>query len=1010
MRTLEKFVYWLSSYATGADVDAVCALDGPVHSEEGAEPCVIAQTNGDLISVIDVRGARKFIGKHDYGLMTANIAKSLEKLFRAGSGSQHSFSIGFRSDPDHAEAAIARIMAPQMSTAQALDIRNVRMLIDRRAKLASVCTDESVYLVVRTNARDLQPHERKSQAQERQRLSTQSRNAAGKAGLDFRLAQGVGVPMGALLPKHQAAVGSLVDDLSRDLKSHGAQLLVKVLGCHEAVAAIRKHLDASMLASSWRPRLMGDRAAAAGSAANPVGHDASHLLPRRLSRQMLTGPVTDHFSGRELACHAGRWYASVVLEIVPESGSEPFDNLASRIGRNFPWRASFEVQPNGNNARQLERLLSSILGAVGDYNQAIRKAFNHLRELSSEGVYVGTLRLVVTTWADTREKASVNLSTLSSSIESWGAAGCTNQTGEPGRAMLASASGFCTVSPAPFLPVPIPDIANMLPIGRPASLWNRGQIVFTTNEGRPYPVEFGSSLQNYWATIGFAPTGSGKSFTLNVLNSGLLLAPGAKEVPPITLVDVGKSGALVMDWFRAVLPENLREQVLAITIRNTQDYCVNPFDTQHGFDAALPSDIDFLTAVMGTISPGCGCEAEKFFERVARVAFEKFSRSSPDSKLWQSAFDAKVANKLEVMGFAVTPGTRVWSVVDALFDAGHLEESQSAQRYAMPTMADIPKIAADSRVANVYGGALHNGERIIDIFTRNVVASLDSYVLLSSYTRFNIGAARAVAIDLQDVVGSMSSEEGRRRSGLMFLLARRIGARNYFLKWDEIEKLCPARYAHYQERRVAKLWETIKFLQYDEAHYFSNVEAVTHLVQSDLRTGRKFNLVTAMFSQLMEDFSPALIENTYIFFIMGLGDSSPAAVRERFALSDDEMSAISRYCIRPGTMFARFKTRAGTLSQILHLPASAYEQWAFTTQGKDQTLRAALARRMGYARVLDVMADLFPNGSAEAYLRRLLAERADAREDDEALADFAAQRIVEQLDASSRKLSTRPAE
>jgi len=61
---------------------------------------------------------------------------------------------------------------------------------------------------------------------------------------------------------------------------------------------------------------------------------------------------------------------------------------------------------------------------------------------------------------------------------------------------------------------------------------------------------------------------------------------------------------------------------------------------------------------------------------------------------------------------------------------------------------------------NVYGGATHNGEKIIDIFVRNVTASLDSYQILTGYTRFNLGAARAVAIDLQEVVGSMSSEEG----------------------------------------------------------------------------------------------------------------------------------------------------------------------------------------------------------------------------------------------------------
>jgi intracellular multiplication protein IcmB len=998
VQVLENFVYWLASYATGSDVDAMCALESVAGSEfknQNGDDFVLSQKNGDLLTVIDIRGARKYVGVNDHDAMTENFTQALSKMFRSGSGAQHSFSIGFRSDPLHADSVLARILSPQVKTAKNFGITNVRMLTERRKRLASVCVDESVYLIIRTHAKDLQPHERKSQGEERTNINAKIRAAAGGLKVDTRFSQAVPSPLGALLPKHQAAVKSLVDDLQRDLAAHGAQLLVRVLGVHDAIIAIRRHLDSALLPLTWRPRLLGDAAARAVSSGNPRGGDASGALPTRISRQMLTSSIREDFgSSREVAEHNGMWYGSAVLEIVPEAGSAPFDDLANRIGRSIPWRASFEVLPNGQNYRQLDKMLASLLGAIGDYNKAIRKAYDHLKELSDSGEYIGTLRVVFTTWSESKPHLLQNLSNLTSSIEGWGAASCTNETGEPGRALLASAAGFSIMSPAPFLPAPMRDVSRMLPFSRPASIWDRGQIVFTTNEGRPYPVEFGSSMQNYWSTIGFAPTGSGKSFTLNVLNSGLLLAPGAKEVPPITLVDVGKSGALVMNWFRSILPEHLKDQVLSVTIRNSEDYVVNGFDTQHGFDQPLPSDVDFLVAMLATMSPGCGPESEKFFEKVVRVGYDKFGRTSPDSKRWQNAYDAKVAQKLDEMGFVVTDTTRVWQVVDALFDAGHINESQSAQRYAMPVLSDMTKVASDSRVYNVYGNAMNNGEKIIEIFTRNITASLDSYSILSGYTRFNLGVARAVAIDLQDVVGSMTSEEGRRRSGLMFLLARRIGARNYFLKWDEIEKLCPPRYARYQQTRVSKLWETIKFLQYDEAHYFSGIKSVTELVQADLRTGRKFNLVSAMFSQLLDDFSDSLIENTYIFFIMGLGDASPGKVKNIFGLSEDEMTAISRYCVRPGAMFARFKTKEGTLSQILRLNASAYEQWAFTTQGKDQTLRNAMAARLPFDRALDLLTDKFPSGTAESYLNRLLIERSDFNDDDDALADYAADRLI----------------
>lgn len=997
-KALEKIVYWLSSYASGADVDSMCALEGIVVSDsfnENGEPYILAQSNGDLVSVLDIRGARKLVGHNDFELMGRNFARILEKMCRAGSGNQHSFAIGFRSDPLQSKYVISRMLKPQVETARAFGITDMSMLKARHDALVKSCVDETVYLVVRTHSSDLAAHEKKSQGETKQKIGAQLRKAKpGGVVLPSGLAQSVPVPLGALIPKHQAAVRGLLEDLRNGLGAGGAQLLASVQSSHEAIASMRRQFDAAPLPADWKPRLFGDKAARTGGPAHATMADDAHVMPIRISRQVVNGPIDDHFGSRELAQYGDFWYGSVVLEICPDGGSEPFGDLASRIGKEIPWRVSFEINPNGMRVRQMEKTLAALLGAVGDYNKSIRRAFDHLKNMDNEGEYICSLRAVFTTWSSSKEQTLMNLSNLSSSVESWGAAGCTNETGEPGRALLASAAGFSSVSPAPFLPAPLSEAVRMLPFARAASIWDRGQIVFTTLEGRPYPVEFGSALQNYWATIGFAPTGSGKSFTLNLLNSGLLMAPGATEIPPITLVDVGHSGALVMEWFKSILPPHLKNQVLSVTLRNTDEYVVNPFDTQHGFDEPLMADIDFLVAVLGTMSPGCGVEASKFFERVIRAAYARYSRISPDSRRWQNVYDEKVAAALSRIGFTVTDSTRVWAVVDALFDAGYIEESISAQRFAMPTLADLPKVAADASVANVYGNALHNSERIIDIFTRNIVASLDTYKLLANFTKFNLGAARAVAIDLQEVVGSMTSEEGRRRSGIMFLLARRIGARNYFLKWDEMAKECPARYAKYQEARVARLWETIKFLQYDESHYFSGIESVVNLVRSDLRTGRKFNLVTAMFSQQLEDFDKAVLDNSYIVFIMGMGDSSPASIRDLFGLSEDEMQSIAANCIRPGVMFGRFKTKFGTLSQVIKLPASTYEKWAFTTQGKDPALRTALSRHLPRNEVLSLLTRVFPDGTAEPYFRQMMALRAGLRDDDSSLAEMAASEII----------------
>jgi len=111
-------------------------------------------------------------------------------------------------------------------------------------------------------------------------------------------------------------------------------------------------------------------------------------------------------------------------------------------------------------------------------------------------------------------------------------------------------------------------------------------------------------------------------------------------------------------------------------------------------------------AVLSTISPGCGNESGKFFDRIIKVAYEKFSRKSEESKRWQDGIDRDVSAILNssIGKIKRTPGfenfvldehTRVWDVVDALFAIGEIEASISAQRFAMPTMQDLPKIAQD---------------------------------------------------------------------------------------------------------------------------------------------------------------------------------------------------------------------------------------------------------------------------------------------------------------------------
>ncbi|MDM7323312.1 MAG: hypothetical protein P3W87_008630, partial [Gammaproteobacteria bacterium] len=215
LKFLEQFVYWWSSYARASDIDAVCSLETVVighQLNEENEPFVLAEKNGDLISVIEIRGARRYIGYQDGERMVHAFAEALVKRMRSGSGRQHSFAMGFRSDPDSAGALIGQMLEAQRQTAKVLGIENQRMLDERHQTLAEMCTDESIYLVMRTHAHDLAPHEKKIQRDERAKLYRQMRKDQGA--MNKWNAQIVAHPIGSIMPRHEAAVMALMDDLS----------------------------------------------------------------------------------------------------------------------------------------------------------------------------------------------------------------------------------------------------------------------------------------------------------------------------------------------------------------------------------------------------------------------------------------------------------------------------------------------------------------------------------------------------------------------------------------------------------------------------------------------------------------------------------------------------------------------------------------------------------------------------------------------------------------------------
>lgn len=989
--TIESLLYAVNSYFLEADPDVLCRIRAPISDT------AFVTTSDDIFSVVRVMGAKTLVGDSEATLMADRLDNALKNAMRSGNGRGHSYAFGYRSSPIGAESILREMYGPMATTAKRFQASGDDIFIDRLQALRAVCVDESVYMVVFTLQSGMSPNDRKRNLAWRASAGAEYGRQMKGAPLRDDFAQNPKVGSPTLIPRHEAMVSNLLKSLNGTLDGDGVGLLAELVPIHTAMAMIRRHTTGANLPTKWQPNLLGDRPYGVRS---KVHGSTEAMLPMRVGRQLITSGFREEYRDFEMCVREKIWYGSVVLEQCPESGSERFAALAERIGRSIPWAVNFELTPDGMNTRKLDQFFASFLGGFGDHNKRVKRAWDSLKALKDGGDTIVALRAVFTTWGPSENDCVDNVSLLKSAIESWGSAVVTNETGAPALAAMSTAAGFTSRMPAQHIPAPLSEMCHMLPMLRPASIWSDGHLITRTREGRAYPIKFGTSEQDFWGTGIFAPTGRGKSFLMNMLNLGIMFSAGLTELPNLVVIDVGPSSRLVMDLVRAMLPKELAAQVVSLRIRNDQRYAVNPFDTQLGLDRPTPADEDFLLVVLETICPGLGPDGPKLLGQVIKRAYRLMGRDSPTCRVWQPTYNLELDAAREKAGIPyVQNKTRVWDLVDAFFDHGMVAEATSAQRYASPLLQDLIRAVNEREITNLFATATtDSGESIVAAFTRAITTGIQEYQLISNVTQFDVGNAKCLSIDLEEVVASQS-EEGRRRSALMYMFARRLGARNFFLRWDEeLKPITPERYHAHHRSRVLKMQEQLKFLQYDEVHNASGIPSMQRLLQKDLREGRKYTVVTVMTSQLLEDFPPAAVDNCFNFFILGLGSNNSAElVRNTFSLSKSELRAIERECTGPGTLFGLFKTRRGIISQVLHTTAGPFERWAFNTDGIDATLRRQLAERMGgdYIEAVRMLAAEYPGGTARSHIDALKAAMGD--EDSDAKTSGYVKKVIDGL-------------
>jgi intracellular multiplication protein IcmB len=968
---IDTFFAWLSTSLKQT-------TESYVDLETADSSTVLVNHDGSLLSVIKVEGVTALAGAEEFDHLVAG----LNNAFQAAMGRPgHALQVYFSHDKQNIKKVIEDIYDPAAATAKRLELNLSDLFEERVDYLAQYCAEERVYFVLITRPFNLSNDQLKVSAKAKGKFIKDNKVPP------FKNTQTIFAAVPELRDTHDAYVRSILNDFD------SLRIFSRLLDAHEAIHAIRMTADPDYTADHWRATLPGDKLPV--REVNSFEGDASDLLWPSLAKQVI--PRDAEVIDLRTVRVGDKIYASTYIDLFPKD-VRPFITLFSRIlPSHVPWKISFLIESEGLSTIKLKGLLSAILSFSSAQNRLISDSVNLLKylQLNTDEAIV-RLRVVATTWA---YEGNVPLlrrrsSELVKAIQGWGSTDVSEICGDPFAGFVSTMLATTMNSSAVPSVAPLSSVISMLPITRPASPWKHGALLFRSPDGKPWPFQPGSTEQTTWIDLVYARPGSGKSVLSNALNLALCLSGGLTRLPRIAIIDIGPSSSGLISLLKEALPASKRHLVAYHRLRMTPEYSINPFDTQLGcrYPTALERSflvnfMTLLTTPLGALKPYDG------MPDLAGMVVDELFKSMADEfnpTPYAPGVEEFIDSILEEIGFVRDSKSTWWEVTDSLYSAGFMHEAMLAQRYASPLLADAASICRQSSIEDLYEKVTApTGESLINAFSRMISAAVREYPILSRVSSFDIGDARVVSLDLDEVAKS-GGDAADRQTAVMYMLARYVLARHYYLTEESLTNI-PEQYKEYHKERVLEIREDHKRIVYDEFHRTSKSSAVREQVIIDMREGRKWKVQIALLSQSVDDFDPVMIDFATSIYIMDAGPSQAIEkTTEIFGLSETAKVALRNRVHGPrlggATFLAQFATKSGVNVQLLTLTLGPVELWAFSTTAEDATVRNHLYRHLGPGEARRLLAALFPNGSIAKELEARLAtmkEQVGLIEDDE---------------------------
>jgi intracellular multiplication protein IcmB len=946
---LAGLVAWIDG-SLGQLAESYCML------ESANDRQTLVARDGSLISIIRCHGATFLVGPDEFEKIHNGVTNSFQTaLSRDG----HALQVFFSHDKDPIKQDLTNILSQAKETAQRLSLNLDDLFSERINFLSKHCATESMFFVLWTRPSCL------TKTLMEQAVKTKSEKLKASKMPAIPNAQNLIAGFPEMRDSHSTYVKTTMADLAE------VGLYCTLLDIHEACNAIRTSVDPEFTDLNWKACLPGDKIPMRDCI--NFKDDISNILWPPLAAQLI--PRDGENIDLRTARIGDRIFGSVYIDLFPQD-VQPFVQFFKRISTsNVPWRLSFMLESGGLNRMGMKATVASILSFASADNKLLSNAAELLRYIKNNSdEAIVALKVTATTWANyTEDKLlKTRVSELSKAIQGWGYIETSEVSGDAYAGVMSSVLGISTQNVARTSIAPLSDVTYMFPLTRPASPWKHGAVLFRSPDGKPWPYQPGSTLQTTWIDLIYARPGSGKSVLSNSINLALCLSAGIPRLPRIAIIDIGPSSSGLVSLLKDALPKEKQHQVGYYRLRMTKEMAINPFDTQLGSRSPSPQDRAFLVNFLTLLATPVGESTtyDGIADMVGLIVDELYkqlkdgARPNPYTQGLNPEIDAKITE----LNIKVDSHTSWWEITDAFFTHNDVHYAHLAQRYAMPLLADAAAIARSKAVQDLYGTIIApTGETIINAFGRMISNAVREYPILSSITTFDIGESRVVSLDL-DEVAKTGGDSADRQTAIMYMLARYVLARHYYLVESSISHV-PQIYMEYHLKRIKEIQEDPKRIVYDEFHRTTKARAVRDQVLVDMREGRKWNVHVALLSQSLDDFDPVMIEFATSIFIMDAGPKQAVEKSTKvFGLSDTARLALELRVHGPraggATMLAQFATKEGSNTQLVTSTIGPIELWAFNTTSVDAKIRNGLYSRIGAANARRILAALYPSGSA----------------------------------------------